>query len=49
MGYTGISAVFQAIQALDELHGVTRKLCGEVPFRGFSQWKNDYDRTHTTL
>ena len=44
----GLSAVNQIIQALDEMHAVTRKLCGEVPFKGFSQWKQDYDRTHTT-
>ena len=33
-------------QLLDELHGITRNLCGEVPFKGFEQWKGVHQRAH---
>jgi len=39
MFYTSaVVAVYQLMQCLDELHAVTRRLCGEVPFRGFERW-----------
>lgn len=39
MFYTSaVVAVYQLMQCLDELHAVTRKLCGDVPFRGFEKW-----------
>ncbi|KAL5519292.1 hypothetical protein ACEPAH_975 [Sanghuangporus vaninii] len=41
---TGVTAVSQVIESLDEIHRITRGLCGEIPFRRFSEWKNDYDR-----
>ncbi|KAL5494924.1 hypothetical protein ACEPAI_386 [Sanghuangporus weigelae] len=41
---TGVTAVSQVIESLDEIHRITRGLCGEIPFRGFNEWKNDYDR-----
>ncbi|KAH8119852.1 hypothetical protein DFH11DRAFT_1754336 [Phellopilus nigrolimitatus] len=43
---TGITAVSQVIQALDEMHRITKKLCGEVPFRGFSEWRDEYERAY---
>ncbi|EJD03603.1 uncharacterized protein FOMMEDRAFT_133035 [Fomitiporia mediterranea MF3/22] len=46
---TGITAVSQVIRSLDEMHQITRRLCGEVPFRGFSVWKNDYDRAFRSV
>jgi len=40
MFYTSaVVAVYQLMQCLDELHAITRRLCGEVPFRGFERWK----------
>jgi hypothetical protein len=33
-------------QLLDEVHSITRDLCGEVPFRGFEQWRNVHQRAH---
>jgi len=39
MFYTSaVVAVYQLMQCLDELHAITRRLCGEVPFRGFDRW-----------
>jgi len=39
MFYTSaVVAVYQLMECLDELHAVTRRLCGEVPFRGFERW-----------
>lgn len=34
------------IQLLDELHSITRNLCGEVPFKGFEQWRDVHQRAH---
>jgi hypothetical protein len=36
----------QFVQLLDELHSITRNLCGEVPFKGFEQWKGVHQRAH---
>jgi hypothetical protein len=36
-------------QLLDELHSITRNLCGEVPFRGFEQWRDVHQRVHSRL
>jgi len=39
MFYTSaVVAVYQLMQCLDELHAVTRRLVGDVPFRGFERW-----------
>ncbi|THH07358.1 hypothetical protein EW145_g3442 [Phellinidium pouzarii] len=43
---TGVAAVSQAIQSLDEMHRITRRLCGEIPFKGFTEWKNDYEHVY---
>ncbi|THH31626.1 hypothetical protein EUX98_g2549 [Antrodiella citrinella] len=45
---SAVVAVFQLIENLNELRRITARLCGEVPLRGFEQWKEQYDRTHTT-
>ncbi|KAI0254490.1 hypothetical protein BJV78DRAFT_1338541 [Lactifluus subvellereus] len=40
MFYTSaVIAVYQLMQCLDELHAITRRLCGEVPLRGFERWR----------
>ncbi|KAI0300498.1 hypothetical protein B0F90DRAFT_1629671 [Multifurca ochricompacta] len=40
MFYTSaVIAVYQLMQCLDELQAITRRLCGEVPLRGFEKWK----------
>jgi hypothetical protein len=43
---TAVIAVLQLIELLDELHAITRNLCGEVPFRGFEEWRNAHQRVH---
>jgi hypothetical protein len=45
----GLVAVYQLLQSLDELHRITRRLCGEVPLRGFTAWRENYERTHTQV
>ncbi|KAI5117073.1 hypothetical protein M0805_007950 [Coniferiporia weirii] len=46
---TGVVAVSQVIQSLDEMHHITKRLCGEVPFKGFNEWKADYERVYGPL
>lgn len=43
---TAVIAVLQLTELLDELHGITRDLCGEVPFEGFEQWRDAHQRVH---
>ncbi|KAF8273497.1 hypothetical protein EI94DRAFT_1826225 [Lactarius quietus] len=43
---TAVIAVLQLIELLDELHAITRNLCGEVPFKGFEQWSDVHRRVH---
>jgi len=38
--------VVQLTTRLDELHAITRRLCGEVPFHGFEDWKNEHQRVN---
>ncbi|KZP26783.1 hypothetical protein FIBSPDRAFT_731732 [Athelia psychrophila] len=42
----GLVGVYHILQSLDELHQTTKTLVGEVPLRGFYEWKNEYDRVH---
>ncbi|KAJ7619830.1 hypothetical protein DFH06DRAFT_1360909 [Mycena polygramma] len=44
---TSIVAVYQLLRSLDELHRITKNLCGEIPLTGFSEWREEYDRAHT--
>ncbi|KAK7451262.1 hypothetical protein VKT23_012602 [Stygiomarasmius scandens] len=44
---TGVVAIFQLLQSLDELHSITKRLCGEVPLKGFTDWRDQFDREHT--
>jgi len=43
---TAVISVLQITELLDELHSITRRLCGEVPFKGFEQWKDVHQRAH---
>jgi len=38
--------VLHITELLDELHSITRNLCGEVPFKGFEQWRDVHQRAH---
>ncbi|KAI9512001.1 hypothetical protein F5148DRAFT_1280228 [Russula earlei] len=49
MFYTSaVVAVYQLMQCLDELHAITRRLCGEVPFRGFERWMHKHQSRRGT-
>ncbi|KAF5353705.1 hypothetical protein D9758_008696 [Tetrapyrgos nigripes] len=45
----GVVAMFQLLQSLDELHRLTKELCGEVPLRGFTDWRDQFERSHTRV
>ncbi|KAI0266396.1 hypothetical protein BC834DRAFT_969435 [Gloeopeniophorella convolvens] len=50
MYYTSaVVAVYQLMECLDELHAITRRLCGEVPLRGFEKWKYLHKSRRGTL
>ncbi|KZT25917.1 hypothetical protein NEOLEDRAFT_1132953 [Neolentinus lepideus HHB14362 ss-1] len=38
----GMTAVLELIVGLDELHAITRRLCGGVSLKGFEEWRNEY-------
>ncbi|KAJ7032645.1 hypothetical protein C8F04DRAFT_650188, partial [Mycena alexandri] len=46
---SSIVAVYQLLHSLDELHVITKDLCGEIPLRGFLGWREEYDRTHAVV
>ncbi|KAI0266395.1 hypothetical protein BC834DRAFT_969434 [Gloeopeniophorella convolvens] len=46
---SAVIAVFQLMELLDELHSITRNLCGEVPFKGFEQWRDVHQRAHAPV
>uniref|UniRef100_A0A0W0FWJ3 ER transporter 6TM N-terminal domain-containing protein n=1 Tax=Moniliophthora roreri TaxID=221103 RepID=A0A0W0FWJ3_MONRR len=46
---TAVVSVFQLLQCLDELHRITRKLCGEIPLKGFVNWRDQFDRSHVQV
>jgi len=43
---TSVISIFQIAELLDELNSITRNLCGEVPFKGFEQWRDVHQRAH---
>ncbi|KAK0471132.1 hypothetical protein IW261DRAFT_1513189 [Armillaria novae-zelandiae] len=45
----GVVAVYQLLHSLDELHRITRTLCGEVPLRGFMRWKAEFEHSRTEI
>ncbi|KAA1472661.1 hypothetical protein DENSPDRAFT_872334 [Dentipellis sp. KUC8613] len=46
---TAVIAVFQLMSNLNELHMITRKLCGQVPFQGFDKWRDEHQRAHAPV
>ena len=40
------SSFSHCLKCLDELHRTTKRLCGEVPFRGFEEWRKEYERVY---
>ncbi|KAJ7478392.1 hypothetical protein FB451DRAFT_1452874 [Mycena latifolia] len=40
-------AVYQLLTALDELHAITKELCGEIPLAGFASWRDEYERSRS--
>ncbi|KAG8864530.1 hypothetical protein FRB96_005033 [Tulasnella sp. 330] len=40
---TGLAAAFQILFALDEARGLCADLCGEVPLRGFEDWRREFE------
>ncbi|KAK0199602.1 hypothetical protein DFS33DRAFT_1267811 [Desarmillaria ectypa] len=45
----GVVAVYQLLHSLDELHRITKTLCGEVPLRGFTRWKAEFEHSRTDI
>ncbi|KAJ7719305.1 hypothetical protein B0H16DRAFT_1897243 [Mycena metata] len=41
---SGMVAIYQLLASLDELHAITKELCGEVPLTGFANWREEYER-----
>jgi len=42
---SGVVAVFQLLQNLNEARAITARLCGEVPMEGFERWRENYGRS----
>lgn len=40
---TGLAGAFQILSALDETRGLCADLCGEVPLRGFEEWRREFE------
>ncbi|QRV93943.1 hypothetical protein RhiJN_21961 [Ceratobasidium sp. AG-Ba] len=43
---TGVAASFQLLHSLDQIHLVTKELCGEIPLQGYSRWREEYELRH---
>ncbi|KAG8773968.1 hypothetical protein FRC12_002211 [Ceratobasidium sp. 428] len=43
---TGVSASFHLLHSLDKIHLITKELCGEIPLRGYSRWREEYELKH---
>ncbi|KAF7348773.1 hypothetical protein MVEN_01396800 [Mycena venus] len=46
---SGMIAVYQLLVSLDELHAITKELCGEVPLEGFARWREEYEGEGTRV
>ncbi|KAK7002342.1 hypothetical protein R3P38DRAFT_2729656 [Favolaschia claudopus] len=46
---SSIVGVYQLLRYLDELHLITKDLCGEIPLNGFADWRSRYDRGHEAV
>ncbi|CAE6480532.1 unnamed protein product, partial [Rhizoctonia solani] len=43
---TGVSAAFHLLHALDQIHLITKELCGVIPLEGYSRWREEYELKH---
>ncbi|KAG8732844.1 hypothetical protein FRC10_000576 [Ceratobasidium sp. 414] len=43
---TGVAASFHLLHSLDQIHLVTKELCGEIPLKGYSRWREEYELKH---
>ncbi|KAJ6556814.1 hypothetical protein DFH09DRAFT_987191 [Mycena vulgaris] len=46
---SSIVAVYQLLRSVDELHLITKDLCGEIPLTGWVGWREEYERTYATV
>ncbi|KAJ6554824.1 hypothetical protein B0H19DRAFT_1263119 [Mycena capillaripes] len=44
---SGMISVYQLLESLDELHVITKEMCGEIPLGGFVSWREEYQRNHS--
>lgn len=40
---TGVAGAFQILSSLDEAHSLVADLTGEVPLRGFEDWRREFE------
>ncbi|CAE6412674.1 unnamed protein product [Rhizoctonia solani] len=43
---TGVSAAFHLLHALDQIHLITKELCGTIPLEGYNRWREEYELKH---
>ncbi|KAJ7463697.1 hypothetical protein FB451DRAFT_1352935 [Mycena latifolia] len=46
---SAIGAVYQLLHSLDELHALTKDLCGEIPLVGWVGWREEYERSQAVV
>ncbi|KZT34658.1 hypothetical protein SISSUDRAFT_1052456 [Sistotremastrum suecicum HHB10207 ss-3] len=46
---SAVTSVAHLLATVDEVHRITKRLCGEVPLRGYDRWKSEFDRVHWGL
>ncbi|EED82525.1 predicted protein [Postia placenta Mad-698-R] len=46
---SGVVAVFQLLQNINEARNITARLCGEVRFEGFEEWREKYGRNRAPV
>ncbi|EUC58451.1 DUF2421 family protein [Rhizoctonia solani AG-3 Rhs1AP] len=39
----GVSAAIHILRSLDEIHLITKDLCGAIPLRGYSRWREQHE------
>ncbi len=42
-----LSMLTPSSQSVDQLQRITKRLCGEVPLKGFPAWRDQFEREHT--
>lgn len=46
---SGVVAVFQLLQNINEARNITARLCGEVRFEGFEEWREKYGQVRAPV